>query len=87
MIDRRSLRIAILALLAAPACGQEKGPSIPVGLLLSYSGSLAANSVNSERALFEIVLCNAIFHVPQLVMVPAGSARFSPRCRAATPCG
>jgi ABC-type branched-subunit amino acid transport system substrate-binding protein len=34
------------------ACSQSSSSSIPIGLLLSYSGVLAANSVNSERALF-----------------------------------
>ncbi len=40
--------------LACLACSEEPAEpagAIPVGLLLSYSGPLAANSVNSERAL------------------------------------
>jgi branched-chain amino acid transport system substrate-binding protein len=33
-------------------CGDQAAPEgVPIGLLLSYSGDLAANSVNSERAL------------------------------------
>ncbi len=45
---------ALLALVCAgaPACGSSPTEdTIPVGLLLSYSGYLAANTINSERAL------------------------------------
>jgi branched-chain amino acid transport system substrate-binding protein len=44
---------AALWLATAGACGSETGPdngTVVVGLLLSYSGPLAANSINSERA-------------------------------------
>jgi branched-chain amino acid transport system substrate-binding protein len=52
MNGRRALGLG-LALVAATAGCQEAPPrpdAIPLGLLLSYSGALAANSVNSERA-------------------------------------
>jgi branched-chain amino acid transport system substrate-binding protein len=44
---------AALALVAAAiGCQEPAAPeAIPIGLLLSYSGSLAATSINSERAL------------------------------------
>jgi ABC-type branched-subunit amino acid transport system substrate-binding protein len=46
-----ALTAAAVALAAAPGC-QDAPPAdvVPIGLLLSYSGALAANSVNSERA-------------------------------------
>jgi ABC-type branched-subunit amino acid transport system substrate-binding protein len=45
-------RLALLAALAAAGCGQPSSrETIPLGLMLSYTGYLAANSVNSERAL------------------------------------
>ncbi len=48
-----ALALLLLVLLAAgPACREEAGGDpLAVGVLLSYSGSLAANSINSERAL------------------------------------
>jgi ABC-type branched-subunit amino acid transport system substrate-binding protein len=47
---RRRTR-ALTALLLLAACRESQpGDAISVGLLLSYSGSLAANSINSERA-------------------------------------
>jgi neutral amino acid transport system substrate-binding protein len=50
---RRAGRLCGLALAAAAAgCGAESAANeIPIGLLLSYTGYVAANSVNSERAL------------------------------------
>jgi ABC-type branched-subunit amino acid transport system substrate-binding protein len=40
-----------LAAVGALGCGDTApGPTIPIGLMLSYSGQLAANSINSERA-------------------------------------
>jgi branched-chain amino acid transport system substrate-binding protein len=49
--------LASLALAGALACDREPpaGDVVPIGLLLSYSGYLAANSVNSERALLMAV--------------------------------
>jgi ABC-type branched-subunit amino acid transport system substrate-binding protein len=47
-------RLAAIALLTTLACAPPPGPDddgIRIGLLLSYSGYLAANSINSERAL------------------------------------
>jgi ABC-type branched-subunit amino acid transport system substrate-binding protein len=52
MTDGRTPRLLAVALLVATGCGQHEPPAIPIGLLLSYTGVLAANSVNSERALF-----------------------------------
>lgn len=53
-IAKRAARLALLGGLAlggALACDDTpSGPTIPVGLMLSYSGQLAANSINSERA-------------------------------------
>ncbi len=50
-MNRRALLPLLLA--GALACESEPpvGEQIPIGLLLSYSGYLAANSINSERAL------------------------------------
>jgi ABC-type branched-subunit amino acid transport system substrate-binding protein len=51
-----------LFLLGVVACGEEMpgGDAIPIGLLLSYTGGLAGNSVNSERAvLLAIEAANA----------------------------
>jgi branched-chain amino acid transport system substrate-binding protein len=56
------LLAACVALGGALACegAQPPGDEIPIGLLLSYTGYLAANSVNSERAvLMAIELANA----------------------------
>src|SRR6185369_16833137 len=51
MVRRALLSIALLL----GACGQQEAAAplddIPIGLLLSYSGGLAANSTNSERAM------------------------------------
>jgi ABC-type branched-subunit amino acid transport system substrate-binding protein len=57
---RRPLAVlTLLALLAGgPACEAEStrpANAIPIGLLLSYTGFLAASSVNSERALWMAV--------------------------------
>jgi ABC-type branched-subunit amino acid transport system substrate-binding protein len=45
----------LIALLAVgPSCGggaQESAPPVRIGLLLSYTGELSANSINSERGL------------------------------------
>lgn len=50
--SRRIAVAAVWALTGALACDDEPRPeAIKLGLLLSYSGPLAANSVNSERAL------------------------------------
>jgi ABC-type branched-subunit amino acid transport system substrate-binding protein len=51
MIDRRRLLGVVVLVLGG--CGETEAPGnpIPIGLLLSYSGDLAANSINSERAL------------------------------------
>jgi branched-chain amino acid transport system substrate-binding protein len=48
-----AMRRALLLIAMLAGCGQATAPddAIPVGLLLSYSGGLAANSTNSERAL------------------------------------
>jgi ABC-type branched-subunit amino acid transport system substrate-binding protein len=46
--------LALVTLAALVGCSEpttQEAPSLPIGLLLSYSGPLAANSVNSERAL------------------------------------
>jgi ABC-type branched-subunit amino acid transport system substrate-binding protein len=47
-----AMRRALLLIAMLAGCGQATAPddAIPIGLLLSYSGSLAANSTNSERA-------------------------------------
>ena len=52
MRGTRGFRHVAVALVAAAAGCQDAPPAdvIPLGLLLSYSGALAANSVNSERA-------------------------------------
>ncbi len=48
----RSAALLALLLLPAAGCGEPAAAEgIPIGVLLSYSGYLAANSVNSERAL------------------------------------
>jgi ABC-type branched-subunit amino acid transport system substrate-binding protein len=49
---KRRLLAACLALHGVLACESEPPPGevIPIGLLLSYTGYLAANSINSERA-------------------------------------
>jgi hypothetical protein len=48
---RASAISPVLVLMAACAVQEDRSDnSIPIGLLLSYSGYLAANSVNSERA-------------------------------------
>jgi neutral amino acid transport system substrate-binding protein len=44
-----------LVLMAACAVREDGRDGIPIGLLLSYSGYLAANSVNSERAVIMAV--------------------------------
>jgi ABC-type branched-subunit amino acid transport system substrate-binding protein len=53
--SRRASELAplILAALAATSCDSASAPSgeISVGLLLSYTGPLAADSINSDRAL------------------------------------
>ncbi len=51
--DPRRVALLVGLALAAPlACDPPADPdSLPIGLMLSYSGYLAANSVNSERAL------------------------------------
>ena len=49
----QSRALVALALIAALGCGEpEPEPeTIPIGLLLSYTGYLSADSINSERAL------------------------------------
>jgi neutral amino acid transport system substrate-binding protein len=50
------LTFAALALTTAPACEQAaQDDPVVIGLLLSYTGGLAANSVNSERALQMVI--------------------------------
>jgi ABC-type branched-subunit amino acid transport system substrate-binding protein len=59
---KRKLLAAGLALVGALGCETEPpaGDAIPIGLLLSYTGYLAANSINSERAvLMAIEAANA----------------------------
>jgi ABC-type branched-subunit amino acid transport system substrate-binding protein len=49
---RRTALIAAIVLAVVTGCEEPPASDgIPVGLLLSYTGSLAANSANSERAL------------------------------------
>lgn len=48
---RRALAFALTAWLSGCGSSSPASETIPVGLLLSYSGDLAANSINSERAL------------------------------------
>ena len=53
-LRRRISLLAVLPLVATLGCGGGAAPTqqgIPVGLLLSFSGFLAASSINSERAL------------------------------------
>jgi ABC-type branched-subunit amino acid transport system substrate-binding protein len=47
------LALAIVAVGGAPGCGAPppEAEEIPIGLMLSYSGYLAASSINSDRAL------------------------------------
>jgi branched-chain amino acid transport system substrate-binding protein len=49
----RSQARVVLALIAALGCGgsEPQPETIPIGLLLSYTGYLSADSINSERAL------------------------------------
>jgi branched-chain amino acid transport system substrate-binding protein len=56
--DRGRLLAVVLALAGGPlACGQTEPSSeaIPLGVLLSFTGHLAASSINSERALLMAV--------------------------------
>jgi ABC-type branched-subunit amino acid transport system substrate-binding protein len=52
-MKKPGLSLAALAVASTLGCGGQPTPgnTIPVGLLLSYTGYLAANSINSERAL------------------------------------
>ncbi len=51
-----ALDLALVTLLAAAGCSDPaRTDGIPIGLLLSYSGPLAANSINSERAVLMAV--------------------------------
>jgi neutral amino acid transport system substrate-binding protein len=49
----RNPSIALAMCVAVAGCGETatKQDEIPIGLLLSYTGQVAANSINSERAL------------------------------------
>ena len=81
----RGGRAWLLAALAAPGCrDSERRPTpFPIGLLLSYSGSLAANSINSERALLmAIEAANAAAGAWAAARWPCW-----PAIRAATPAG
>jgi ABC-type branched-subunit amino acid transport system substrate-binding protein len=51
MTDRRPLWLLALAAALLGCGGQAAAEAVPIGLLLSYSGALAANSINSERGL------------------------------------
>jgi ABC-type branched-subunit amino acid transport system substrate-binding protein len=76
------LTLAILVTAAAPACDPERPrDEIPVGLLLSYTGYLAANSSNNERAvLMAIEAANQAGGVSGLpIRVMARDTRSDPR--------
>jgi ABC-type branched-subunit amino acid transport system substrate-binding protein len=83
-VGSRGLSFFLLVLLAAggAGCGEsEATDGIPVGLLLSYSGALAANSINSERAfMMALEAANAAGGVGgRPVTLVAGDAGSDPR--------